>query len=365
MLKEISRYLNRIQEGLFPGFVEELGPTTDKHSQLMVILDIIRVEDFIYVAPYPMSAGRPSLDRSCFGRAFVAKSVFNFPTTEGLIDRLRVDKVLRRICGWESGKSVPCAATFSNVFSEFADSDLPERVHEALIKETLKDEIIFHVSRDSTEIVAREKPAKKDQVPKLCKPKRGKGRPKKGELVEPKEPTRLQKQQSMSLEQMLSDLPTCASYGTKRNSQGFQHSWQGYKLHIDTGDGGIPISCILTSASVHDSGVSLPLEKMTSERVVSLYSLMDAAYDSPIIRADIEQKGKVAIIDSNPRRGEKIEFTPPEKERFKVRTTAERANSRIKDDFGGRFVRVRGAGKVMCHLMFGVLALTAEQLLRS
>ena len=30
----------------------------------------------------------------------------------------------------------------------------------------------------------------------------------------------------------------------------------------------------------------------------------------------------------------------------------------------GRHVRVRGASKVMCHCMFGVLALIADQLVR-
>jgi hypothetical protein len=33
----------------------------------------------------------------------------------------------------------------------------------------------------------------------------------------------------------------------------------------------------------------------------------------------------------------------------------ERVNGRLKDEFGGRFVRVRGAIKVKCHLMFGIL----------
>ena len=42
----------------------------------------------------------------------------------------------------------------------------------------------------------------------------------------------------------------------------------------------------------------------------------------------------------------------------------ERVYSRLKDEFGGRTVRVRGASKVMAHLMFGVLALTVDQLLK-
>ena len=50
--------------------------------------------------------------------------------------------------------------------------------------------------------------------------------------------------------------------------------------------------------------------------------------------------------------------------RFKERSAAERVNGAVKDSYGGRFVRVRGHAKVLCHLMFGVLALAAEQLMR-
>jgi hypothetical protein len=47
-----------------------------------------------------------------------------------------------------------------------------------------------------------------------------------------------------------------------------------------------------------------------------------------------------------------------------ARSAAERANSSLKDNYGGRFIRVKGAAKVMAHLMFGVIALTAAQLCR-
>ncbi len=46
----------------------------------------------------------------------------------------------------------------------------------------------------------------------------------------------------------------------QRNSQGNDEYWCGYKLHWDVTYGGrIPVSCILTSANVHDSQVALPL----------------------------------------------------------------------------------------------------------
>ncbi len=54
-----------------------------------------------------------------------------------------------------------------------------------------------------------------------------------------------------------------------------------------------------------------------------------------------------------------------QEERFKARTMVERMNARLKDEFGGNTVRVRGAAKVMAHIMFGILALTVDQWLRN
>ena len=53
-----------------------------------------------------------------------------------------------------------------------------------------------------------------------------------------------------------------------------------------------------------------------------------------------------------------------EEVRYNERSAAERINGGIKDNFGARYVRVRGHAKVFCHLMFGVLALTIDHLMR-
>ena len=50
--------------------------------------------------------------------------------------------------------------------------------------------------------------------------------------------------------------------------------------------------------------------------------------------------------------------------RYNERTAAERINGSLKDDFGARYVRVRGHAKVFSHLMFGILALTIDHLMR-
>ena len=49
---------------------------------------------------------------------------------------------------------------------------------------------------------------------------------------------------------------------------------------------------------------------------------------------------------------------------YDFRTMVERVNGRLKDEFGGRFLRVRGAIKVKCHLMFGIVALAVDQIFR-
>ena len=54
----------------------------------------------------------------------------------------------------------------------------------------------------------------------------------------------------------------------------------------------------------------------------------------------------------------------PEERRYVERSGSERVNGRLKDEFGGRHVRVRGYDKVLAHLMFGMTVLTASQLMR-
>ena len=276
---------------------EEAGPLTERHQRLVTVLEVAGVEAF--VQSWQGLPGRPLKDRHALARAFVAKAVFVLPTTVALIEPLSVDATLRRLCGWERAGNVPGQSAFSRAFPEFALCDLPGRAHEALIKATHKDRLVGHISRDSTAIEAREKPAR--TAPAVKAPKCKRGRPKKGDAAPAKEPRRLECQADMNLKQMLADLPKACNVGAKRNSKGHTVSWIGYKLHIDTADGDIPVSCQLTSASVHDSQAALPLAQITAGRVTNLYDLMDSAYDAP----EIAQKAarSTTCRSSTPTRG--------------------------------------------------------------
>ena len=407
--QQLTQFAHVLQNRLFPSLEEELGELSHSAKRLVAALEMIPLARFVPCSRGWM--GRPSKDRLAIASAFVAKAVYAFTTTRQLLEALQRDDHLRRICGWNSARQLPHESTFSRAFEEFARMQLPQFVHEALIRETQQDRIIGHIARDSTAIEARERfPETPAQRKARCAASKAKlkeqrkaarkaareaallaGRPpaKGGAKPGPhrrypggKRPyvpaadTRLQRQRSMTLPEMLADLPQPCDMGAKANSQGHNVYWRGYKLHLDVADGQIPISAVLTSASVHDSQVAIPLATMSTQRVTYLYELMDAAYDACHISEQSRALGHVPIIDPKAPGGPKPTAqtiplsTPPrqlswaQQQRYRERTMVERVNARLKDEFGGRFVRVRGAGKVMAHLMFGVLALTVDQILK-
>ena len=353
--------MGTLQRNLIP-LLEECWerPLTDKEQQLVNILELLQIEKF---------AGRPSRrfgrkprQRQALARAFVGKAVYNHPHTRATIEALKASPVFRRICGFVGLVEVPSESTFSRAFAEFAEIGLADRVHEALVAQWVTPELVGHISRDATAIEGREKPAAKPKPPKPAP--RKKGRPRREEVREPKPETRLERQGRQSAPEALAELPVYCDVGTKKNSKGYKETWIGFKLHADVNDCCLPISLALTAASLHDSQVAIPLLKLSSERVDYLYEVMDAAYDAKPIYEVSRSLGHVPIIDKNGRGREVIPLAPHEAARYRERTVAERFNGRLKEEFGGDNVMVRGAKKVGLHLMFGVIALFADQLLK-
>ena len=359
----ISWLMGTLQRSLFPYFEECSGtPLTEKQKQLIQILEIVQVEKFVPKKAANQWMGRKVREREAIARAFVAKKVYSYPTTCSLITALQETPNLRRICGFEKKSDIPSESTFSRAFQEFAASGLGDRVHHLLVETNLQSELLGHISRDSTAIAGREKPVPKPKKEKA--PPRKKGRPARGEIREQKPESRLVRQVAQEAQESLKEIPVVCDVGVKRNSQGYQETWIGYKLHADVNDCGLPVSVVLTSASVHDSQVAIPLMKMTSSKVDYLYDLMDSAYDAQQIYEVSRGLGHVPLIDKNPRGREVLPMAPHEAIRYNERTVSERFNNRLKEEFGGKNVRVRGYEKVKLHLMFGVITLFADQLIK-
>lgn len=378
--KWLQQFAHVLQSVLFERIEEEVGPLGEKAQLLVAVIGMVPLSD--YVAPARGWRGRPAKDRQALATAFLAKAVYGLATTRQLRERLCTDRQLRCLCGWTSAGQIPHEATFSRAFAEFAQSELPQWLHTALIESTQKERLIGHIARDSSAIAARER------FPDPPPPKAVRGKQKPGPKPKHSRPqNRIKAQRSMAVAEMLAELPRHCSLGVKKSGSNHQQYWRGYKLHLDVADGQIPITALLTGACVHDSQVAIPLMTLTSQRVTYLYELMDAAYDAHAIDAHSRSLGHIPLIAPNgvssalpkpqklrrydkrwkaptsPQR-KRLPFAPAQQQRFALRTMVERVYSRLKDEFGGRFLRVRGANKIMAHLMFGVVALTVDQLLK-
>jgi transposase len=352
--------LTSIRQYLIPFVEENVGPLSAKEASFVRAAELAGFDAFLRAHLWRGNGRRPML-RKPLMLAFLAKAVWNLPTTRALLDFLRANGTVRTLCGWETAAGVPSEATFSRAFAAFAEDRLPERVHAAMVEAAMGGRLVGHASIDSTEIDGRERAAPK---PKERKSAGGRRRgPKKGQRGRLSPPRRLELQPGRALAENLADLPTACDRGGKRGSSGMRW-WKGYKLHMAVADGGVPVAALLSSASLHDSQAAIPLMQMAGERADVLYCLADSAYDADRIAAFARSRGHVPIIEPSARRTGKPGLGPAERARFKERTTVERSFSDLKDNLGGRSVRVRGALKVMAHLMFGVIALTAAQLVR-
>ncbi len=370
-----TKVLN-LENGLFPELKEQLGALSTKEEKLIKILDFAQIENNITV----VTITNIPKDRMEIARAMIAKSVYNMQTTRDLIDRLHSDRVLRVLCGWRYKNDIPSEAKFSRVFGELSDLQIAQKTHEKFVEEYLSDIIFMYSASDSTKIPLRQKPVKKEKVDK---PKRKRGRPKNGEKVEPKPPTILEQQKDMkTVSDMLELVSTDCGVGVKQNSKGNREVWIGGKLHISAVDGDIPIATFYSGANVHDSSVALALIKETSQRVPYLHDLLDAGYDSDIIREYSKQLDHKPIIDINPKNSkelkQEIERLKEEKKKFELlnltqssdehhynqRSMVERVNKYLKDDFGCDKIYYQGATKVASVLSFGVLSVCIHQSLK-
>jgi hypothetical protein len=296
---------------------------------------------------------------SC-ARALVVKSICGYRTTKELRFALLADDALAAVCGFWHG--IPSLSNFSRAFARFAQMGLGDVVHSRLVREHYSESVVHHVARDSSAIQGREAP--------LLKPKaepKPKGRPgrKKGVPPKPKEITRQERQLTQDYKTALAELPVLCDCGAKKNSQGINQYWSGFKIHVDVTEDGCPLSVVTTSASVHDSQVAIPLMKMSAERVGCIfYQIMDIGYVGKPIRQAADELGQVAIIPNKATKTEPaIPMDPHRRRRYALRGAVERFFSDLKDNHGANNIRVRGHPKVHLHLMLGVLAIFAAKTL--
>lgn len=153
-----------LQRQLFPVLADELGDLGEKDRQFVQVIALLPLGKFL--EPYRWcGVGCPPHERAWLVHAYVAKAVYQFPTTEALVESLKARLTLRRLCGWESVSDIPSTSTFSRAFARFAADELPQRLHETMVKTHCGPKLVGHSSHDSTAIAVPERPPAAAPVP--------------------------------------------------------------------------------------------------------------------------------------------------------------------------------------------------------
>jgi hypothetical protein len=109
-------------QGELIGLVEQdYNGLTPKLEQIIRAFEFTQIELAVYRDRgygQGRGAGQPEADRCVLGCAFLSKAVLDLKSTRALIDRLKADSKLRRLCGFDLRFGLPSEATFSRAFAK-------------------------------------------------------------------------------------------------------------------------------------------------------------------------------------------------------------------------------------------------------
>ena len=157
---------------MFPTLVEELGELGEKDQEFVRVVSLLPLGK-----PYRWKGmSCPPHERTWLVHAYIAKGVYQFSTTEAIVVALnKANPPLRRLCGWEKASGVPSVSTFSRAFAQFAADELPQKVHEALVKLHCGPKLVGHTSHDAAAVRVPERPPAPAVPPRPPRRSRGPG----------------------------------------------------------------------------------------------------------------------------------------------------------------------------------------------
>ncbi|WP_366922865.1 transposase [Metallumcola ferriviriculae] len=238
-------------------------------TKLELVLSQIDLSDF-EIAFKRSRFGPKGYDPTPMLYALIAAQLEQIRTVKALVQRLKQDPVFRYCCCFEVCGQVPSEATFSRFLTKISESeDLQKLFHKLVIRAKELNIIDGEtVAIDSTKMDAFESPKPHSK---------------------------------------LTDNGLTPNWGAKRDTNGNQVKWFGWKLHIlsDT-KSELPLEISVTPANVYDGTVALPLIEKLFESFGDLfkprYYAMDSGYDfNYIYDAIVNDYQAKPVIAYNPR----------------------------------------------------------------
>jgi transposase len=240
------------------------------------------------------------------------------PSTKDLIKRLRDDFIFKLNCGFLVSDHTPSESAYSRLITKLNESNVLEEAKEnvvlqAMIEGFINDEAC---ALDSTHFKARDQAPSKEEKPDKTPKKRGrKSKAEREEwLVEQAEreanlpiyEKKIEAQLDVPLAVLRQEVPQDPQWGVKKNSEGKNVFWFGYKAHLVVGTSSQYIlQSLFSSGNLNDGKAAIALLKGVQERLplsTLKYEIMDAGYDYEPIYEQIHQMGHQSVIAYNKRR---------------------------------------------------------------
>ncbi|MCM3735211.1 transposase [Bacillus cytotoxicus] len=311
------------QESLFDiQDLYDLEPT----RRFEAIFSTLTIEPVLAVVSKRSIYGAPTeLNYAAMIYALVARIVERIPTIKDLVKRLRHDFMFHLECGFLFSDRIPSEASFSRFTQKLSESNVLETVQEALLLQAIQEEFITDdvVSIDATHFESRDQATPQEKKPKPEPKKRGRKTKAEQEAFQQEKEERenqkniyektIEDQLNISLETLRTEISLRPNWGIKKNSEGKNTFWFGFKAHLAVGaKSQYILQSIMSSASLNDGKAAIPLLKGIQERFSSLtirYGVMDAGYDDEAIYTQLHRMKAKAIISYNKRNeGELLGF---------------------------------------------------------
>ena len=247
------------------------------------------------------------------------------PTIKDLIKRLHDDIAFKLNCGFLVSDDIPSEASYSRLVTKLKECSILEKVQEKVALQAIEEGFITDdtVAIDATHFEARDQAPPKEEKPKPEPKKRGRKSKEereqwlkeqaKKEANLPLYEKKIEAQLDVPLAVLRAEVPQDPKWGVKKNSEGKNVFWFGYKGHLAVGTSSQYIlQSLFSSGSLNDGKAAISLLKGIDERLSlpSLrYQTMDAGYDYDPIYEQVYRMEQQSVIAYNKRNeGEPIGF---------------------------------------------------------
>lgn len=257
-------------------------------------------------------------------QSLIIRIVERIPTIKDLIKRLVNDPLFRLDCGFFVSDVVPSEASYSRMIDVISQSDVLDYMQDTLIETAFIEGFLCdeHLAIDATHFESRD--AAKPSEKKEPTPPKKRGRKSKEERedwltkqaeIEANQSTyekEIRHQLDTPLETLWQDAPIEPNWGIKKNSDGKNTFWFGFKGHLAvTTKGQYIVGRLMTSANLSDSKAAIPLLKKVENQFPEHFTtaIFDAGYDYEPIYRQLHKYQMRAVIPYNVRNeGEYLGF---------------------------------------------------------